>query len=223
MSNSLVKKDGRVGRGLNAQYWLARGENACGMQDQYTVTADKETYIKTPQWGNRRGRLWPGRKCAITIRAPRSHWVECDTGFRTGGYAIKKSHNCADSYLSFVDGDDADAGNPVRSHVCGVKRQHNVIRSSNSAMTVILKTSDNMQPMGFTGFSIRCHAIKWGAWFGAAERSMGRIEDVDYESFDEIADGPSVRGLKSQYNPSDKDLEMSEDEAKEFAIEDAGF
>merc|ERR1712167_51779 len=72
---------------------------------------------------------------------------------------------------SFVDGDDADAGNPVRSHVCGVKRQHNVIRSSKSAMTIVLKTDSRMQPMGFTGFNVRCHAIKWGAWFGAVKRA----------------------------------------------------
>ena len=84
-----------------------------------------------------------------------------------------------------------------------------------------------MQPMGFTGFSIRCHAIKWGAWFGAAERKYGgKIKDVDYESFDEMMadDGPSVRGLRTQVaQPSDEDLEMSEEEAREFAIEDSGF
>lgn len=220
-----TKKDDRVGRGLNAQYWLARGENECGMQNEYTVTASGETYIRTPQWGNRRGRLWPDRECSVTIRAPRSHWVECDTGFRSGGYAVKKSHNCKDSYLAFVDGDDADAGNPVRSHVCGVKRQHNVIRSSNSAMTIILKTGEGMQPMGFTGFNVRCHAIKWGAWFGAAEKSLGRIEDVDYDNFDGD-DQPGVRSVMSNIESHagvDLEQEMTEAEARAFAIEDAGF
>lgn len=199
----ITNGDRKVGYSPPNIVWLAKqaATGNCGMAANYEVQPFEWTYnIGTRgiwkhaglrvQNFRRRGR-GPYRQtpnnleCSTTISySERNHWIQCETyqwyNKKKHGFIIPKSDGCTNAFLETCDY-DCDTSR-ARNRVCGhSKTQKWSAISSGNQLEVRYNSGylssvnfRNGQPI-YSGFNIRCTAIKWATWFGSASKSLQPI------------------------------------------------
>jgi len=179
--------------------WAAKVSQSgnCGMKENYEVRPFEWTYnigtramwryagLKVMNW-RRRGR-GPYKQtknhltCSTTVTwNERNHWIQCESyiwGKTKHGFVIPRSEGCQNAYLESCDGDCTKSEG--RNRACGHSKtvKWSTISSGNSIQlryhSGYMSSSHfrNGQTI-YAGFNVRCTAIKWATWFGAASKSL---------------------------------------------------